>query len=162
MGHRKGALLGATTSLLGTLLLLSTACGRADERAPQSFDIRPQSLAAALSEFARQSHEEILFAPDVVAEKRSGGVRGTMEPLAALKILLNGSALPFSSTPSGAILIGQAGASAVVSAGGAPNESQKEGKKSSSGDFRVAQLDQGKNSQSFSVIRNPPTSENNA
>ena len=148
MGYLKAALVGATTSLLCALLLLSTAYARADERDPQSFDIRPQGLAAALSEFARQSHEEILFAPDVVAEKRSGGVRGTMQPLAALKVLLNDSGLPFSSTPSGAILIGQAGASPVISAGHAGDSSQKEGKKNSSQDFRLAQVDQGANSQS--------------
>jgi len=142
MGYLKAALMGSTTSLLCTLLLLSTAYARADERAPKSFDIPPQGMAAALSEFARQSHEEILFAPDVVAEKRSGGVRGTMQPLAALKILLNDSGLPFSSTPSGAILIGQAGASSVISTADASDSSQKEGKKDSSPGFRVAQLDQ--------------------
>src|ERR1700722_355980 len=146
MAHLKAALVGAATSLLCTLLLLSAAYARADERAPQSFDIRPQDLAAALSEFARQSHEEILFAPDIVAEKRSGGVRGTMQPLAALKILLNESGLPFSSTPSGAILIGQAGASPVFSTAEARDNSQKEGKNNSSKDFRVAQMDQGKSS----------------
>src|SRR5882757_7827761 len=123
MGYRKAALLGATTSLLCTILLLSTAYARADERAPQSFDIRPQGLATALSEFARQSHEEILFAPDVVAEKRSGGVRGTMQPLEALKVLLNDSGLPFGSTPSGAILIGQVGASPMISTGDAGDSS---------------------------------------
>src|SRR5882672_5576568 len=138
MGHRKAALLGATTSLFCTLLLLSTAYAHADERAPQSFDIRPQDLAAALSEFARQSHEEILFAPDVVAEKRSGGVRGTMQSLPALKILLNESGLPFSTTLGGAILIGQAGGSPVIAAADPRDTSQKEGKKSSSRDFRVA------------------------
>jgi iron complex outermembrane receptor protein len=151
MGYFKATLVGATSSILCTLLLLSTAYARADERTPQSFDIRPQSLAAALSEFARQSHEEILFAPDIVAEKHSGGVRGTMQPLAALKILLNDSGLPFSSTPSGAILIGQAGAPPLMSTAEARDASQKEGKKNSSGQFRVAQVDQGKGTGTSSV-----------
>jgi iron complex outermembrane recepter protein len=143
MGYFKAALVRATASILCTLLLLSAAHARADERSPKSFDIQPQDLAAALSEFARQSHEEILFAPDIVAEKRSGGVRGTMQPFAALKILLSDSGLPFTSTPSGAILIGQAGAPTALSAAQGRDSSQKEGKKSSSQDFRVAQVDQG-------------------
>ncbi len=111
---RAGLVGVAALSSLCTLILLSTAYARADERTPQAFDIGPQSLATALAEFARQSREEILFAPDVVAQKQSGGVRGTMPPLAALKILLKDSGLPFSSTPNGAILVGAAGGSALA------------------------------------------------
>src|SRR5882757_4480578 len=102
MVQLKAGLVGAAASILCAFLLLSTAYARADDRAPQPFDIGPQSLATALGEFARQSQEEILFAPEVVAEKHSGGVRGTMVPVAALKILLKDSGLPFSSTPNGA------------------------------------------------------------
>src|SRR5580700_10154388 len=115
MPFLKAAVVGAAASLSLTLLLISTAYARAADAAPQPFDIAPQSLAAALSEFARQSHKELLFAPGVVAQKGTHGVRGTMEPLAALKILLKDSGLSYSTTPAGAILVGSAGNANVAS-----------------------------------------------
>lgn len=105
----RAAVVGAAASILLALFLLATAHARADEPVSQRFDIGPQSLATALSEFARQSHEELLFAPEVVAKKSSPGVHGTMVPQAALSILLKDSGLSFSTTPSGAILVGAPG-----------------------------------------------------
>lgn len=93
--------LKASVALCALFLLETAAYARADERTPQAFDIGPQSLASALTAFARQSHEEILFAPDVADTKRTAGVKGTMTPLIALTVLLKDSGLPFSSTPSG-------------------------------------------------------------
>lgn len=152
MAQLRAALVSVAASLLCTLILLSTAYARADERAPQTFDIGPQTLATALAEFARQSREEILFAPDVVAQKQSGGVRGTMPPLAALKILLKDSGLPFSSTANGAILVGTAGGSALaVSATEQTSDSKKEGKKDSSDGFLLAQATQGQAQGDVSV-----------
>jgi outer membrane receptor protein involved in Fe transport len=146
MRELKALVVGAATSLLCTLLLLSTAYARAAEPAPQSFDIRPQSLAAALNQFARQSHEQILFTPDVVAKKFSSGVRGNMPPLAALQILLKDSGLTYASTPNGAILVGNPGSALVPPStrnGGSSGDPSKEGKNSSSSGFLVAQVDQG-------------------
>src|SRR5882762_1466737 len=152
MVHLRAGLVGVAASLLCTLVLLSTAYARADEPVPQAFNIGPQSLATALAEFARQSREEILFAPDVVAQKQSGGVRGTMPPLAALKIRLKDSGLPFSSTPNGAILVGTAGGSALAaSATEKTSDSKKEEKKTPSDGFRVAQVGQGQTSSDSTV-----------
>ena len=107
--------MGAVASILCALILLSTGFAHAGEPDPQAFDIRPQSLGSALTAFARQSQQEILFAPELVARKSSSGVRGTMPPLAALKIVLDGSGLSFTSTRNGAILVG-----AVASSSDAP------------------------------------------
>jgi hypothetical protein len=85
-------------------LWLGTALAREDA-APQAFDIAHQSLASALADFARQSQLEILFSPELVSGKVSSGLQGTLPPLAALEILLNGSGLSFTRTPSGAILV---------------------------------------------------------
>jgi iron complex outermembrane receptor protein len=144
MPFLKAAVVGAAASVSLTLLIISTAYARAADAAPQLFDIRPQGLAAALSEFARQSHEELLFAPEVVAQKGSHGVRGTMEPLAALKILLKDSGLSYSTTPAGAILVWSAGstnvagiASATTSAAGQSDDS------SARSGLQLAQVDQG-------------------
>ena len=152
MPFLKAAIVGAAASLSLTLLLISTAYARAADAAPQPFDIAPQSLAAALSEFARQSHEELLFAPGVVAQKGTHGVRGTMEPLAALKILLKDSGLSYSTTPAGAILVGSAGnanvasiASVATSAAGQSDDS------SARSVLQLAQLDQGQTASPSTV-----------
>jgi outer membrane receptor protein involved in Fe transport len=86
------------------ILIVPTHAGAA-ESASQSFNISPQSLATALSEFARQSQRELLFSPELVAEKTTTGVRGNLEPLEALAALLKNTGIDFSTTPNGAILL---------------------------------------------------------
>ncbi len=70
------------------------------------FNIHPQSLAAALTEFASQSGQELFYLPEMAAGKDVTGVSGTMSPEQALSRLLEGSDLEFEHTPSGSILIG--------------------------------------------------------
>src|SRR6185312_12203941 len=106
MGAFKAVVVSWGASLLCALLILSTAYARADEHPAQTFDIPPQELGSALTEFARQSHEEILFSQEVVASKFSRGVRGTMTPRGALEVLLKDSGLTVTSTPKGALLVG--------------------------------------------------------
>ena len=93
-----------SAGFLCCLLLAATVL--AQEGASRQFDIGAQTLSTALDEFARQSQQQILFAPDVVSQKLSTAVRGKMSPLAALKLLLRDSGLKFTITPSGAILVG--------------------------------------------------------
>src|SRR5690242_3884008 len=106
MGAFKAVVVSLSASLLCALLILSTAYARADERLPQTFDIRPQALATALTEFDRQSHEQILFSRPVGASQFSSGVRGTMAPRGALELLLKESELTFTATPKCALLVG--------------------------------------------------------
>lgn len=159
MRQLKAAAVRAALSTFCSFILLATAYARADEPAPRPFDISPQSLATALSEFARQSQQEILFAPEVVAQKLSSGVRGTMQPLAALKLLLKDSALTFTTTEKGAVLVGAppSGGTTPVSSGdekvapkatgeGATKENRApEGTQQKSMDDRIrtAQVEQG-------------------
>jgi iron complex outermembrane receptor protein len=92
--------------VVACVVLPSTAAfSRADERTVLTFNIDSQSLASALSEFARQSRTEILFAPEIVAHKNSEGIHGTYEPLVALHHLLEDTGLVYSTTRSGAILV---------------------------------------------------------
>ena len=159
MRQLKAAAVGTILSIFCTFILLTTAYARADQPAPRPFDISPQSLASALSEFARQSQQEILFAPEVVAQKLSSGVRGTMQPLAALKLLLKDSGLAFTTTPNGAILVGTPPGSAAnpLSSGGerATGEQSTKDDQKAKGSFwdrfRVAQVDQRKASSDSSV-----------
>jgi iron complex outermembrane recepter protein len=152
MRKLEAAAVGAALSIFCSFIFLTAAYARADQAAAKSFDIGPQSLATALSEFARQSEQEILFAPDVVASKLSSGVRGTMPPLAALQVLLKDAALSFTTTPNGAILVGspaQRPAGPRPSSdevGGAQPGDRENGaqKRHSFWDrFRLAQVDQG-------------------
>lgn len=112
---------GAST--ICSLVLMSAAFARADDRTPREFDIQPQSLAAALSEFARQADQEILFAPQIVAEKKFDGLRGKYTPLIALREMLEGTGLRFATTPSGAILIQEPGSASVDLANGNATDS---------------------------------------
>jgi outer membrane receptor protein involved in Fe transport len=59
----------------------------------RNFDISAGDLASALNTFARQSNQEILFPSTLVAGKRTRGVRGNLEPRAALQALLQGTGL---------------------------------------------------------------------
>jgi iron complex outermembrane recepter protein len=157
MHSLKAAVVGSATAVFCTLILLSTAYARAEEPAPQPFDIGPQTLASALTEFARQSKQEILFAPSIVSHKVSGGVRGTMGATVALKILLKDSGLNFTSTQSGAILVGAPGAATTQSSD--QQENVKEGKTSSSDRFLLAQATQGQAASTTAVSNQTPSPE---
>src|ERR1700722_1568034 len=117
---------GAHCAVLSMVFLcccLLAATSRAEEPTLRQFDIGAENLSTALNEFARQSQQQILFAPEVVSQKLSTAVRGKMQPLAALKLLLKDSGLKFTTTPSGAILVGDPNSLRAVPTG-APATSQ--------------------------------------
>ena len=72
---------------------------------PVTFDIKPQPLASALNSFAVQSHQTILFTPEIAAGKTSQGVKGSMLPGDALARILVGTGLASSRSRDGMILI---------------------------------------------------------
>ncbi|MDB6041700.1 MAG: TonB-dependent receptor [Gammaproteobacteria bacterium] len=72
---------------------------------PKVFNIEQQTLATALGEFARQSDRQILFATDVVDAKRTSGIKGALEPEAALRLLLQGTDLTYRITAENTILV---------------------------------------------------------
>ncbi|ULQ47538.1 TonB-dependent receptor [Flagellatimonas centrodinii] len=80
----------------------------ASRAATTSFDIPAQDLAAALSEYARQSGQQLLFAPEVVAGKQAPAVSGELTAESALAALLEGAGLYTATTPGGAVLISDA------------------------------------------------------
>ncbi|MBY8828013.1 TonB-dependent receptor domain-containing protein [Hephaestia mangrovi] len=61
------------------------------------FDIEPQSLAAALDQFAREAGVQILYPYAIATTHRVAGLHGTMQPRAALEQLLQGSGLAIAS-----------------------------------------------------------------
>ena len=95
--------------LLLALLPYLTAYARGDAITAR-FDIPQQRLDAALSEYARQSGQQLLYAPDLAVGKTGRAVRGEKPALQALDELLAGTGLKYSTSASGAILInGSAG-----------------------------------------------------
>jgi hemoglobin/transferrin/lactoferrin receptor protein len=71
------------------------------------FNISAQTLAAALDAFALQTHQQILFPPELVRGKMTRGVKGTLSSDAALSEILAGTGLAFSRSSSGVILVSQ-------------------------------------------------------
>jgi iron complex outermembrane recepter protein len=70
-----------------------------------TFAIEPQELSGALKAYAAQSHREIFFTPDLVRGKQSRGIKGQLDDLAALGMMLKGTGLTFAVTESNAIMI---------------------------------------------------------
>jgi hypothetical protein len=105
-GANKVRALRGVAAAVMTLSLFLPALSRGEEASARHFDIGAQNLSIALNQFAQQSRQQILFAPDLVAQKLSPPLRGDMQPLAALKLLLKDSGLTFTTTPNGTILIG--------------------------------------------------------
>ena len=60
--------------------------------APRHFDIPAEPLGAALDDFARQANVTLLFSSALVAQARTGGVRGQFAVTAALGQLAGGHA----------------------------------------------------------------------
>ena len=114
--------------LIGTALASALAAGAAPalastnaQEAPQGirFNIPAQDLGDALSQFARQSGQQLLYAPGLVAGKRSTALVGSFTPREGLMRLLSGSGIGFRLSPSGAYLLGN-GVPAPVASGAAP------------------------------------------
>ena len=120
MNHSTAGARRAFSKVLVTLLLLSSTYIYAQTR---TFEIEPQALGSALKAFGQQSGREVLFAPEVVADKRTAGVRGSMDAQVALTILLRGSGLAFKTTPAGAILVGDPGSLSAAKPQSAPASS---------------------------------------
>ncbi|HEY5759184.1 MAG TPA: hypothetical protein VIU34_25345, partial [Steroidobacter sp.] len=68
-------------TLAAVIAAMLAGAVHAEESASRAFNIDAQSLNAALSEFARQSQQDILFTPEIVAQKYSSGVRGKLDPI---------------------------------------------------------------------------------
>ena len=93
------AIAAAVLFFLGTQSSVALAGGL------KLFNIEQQSLSTALNEFARQSDRQILFSTDVANAKRTRGIKGELEPEAALRQLLKGTGLTFRVTADDTILV---------------------------------------------------------
>src|SRR5688500_15069279 len=83
--------------------LVSAAHAQSAE--PIAFDIEAQDLATALKLFALQSGRDVMFAPQTAARLKSTKVQGTLDLIAALRALLEGTGLKYEITDTAAIVV---------------------------------------------------------
>jgi iron complex outermembrane recepter protein len=139
----------ATSIALCTMLSFG-AYAMAD--APRRVDIPAGDLAAALLKLSKQYGTELVYRPEQVRGIKTRGAHGKFTSEQVATLLLQGTPLELRTDPSGAMLIAppmsasaQAADIAILASGSASQEAidgPKEGRKSSSGDFRVAQVGQ--------------------
>lgn len=77
-------------------------------QAARDFDIPAGALRDALNRYATQSDQQIFFTGDLVAGRRSEGLRGRHAPAEALEILLRGSGLTWTATRPGVLVLRRA------------------------------------------------------
>lgn len=86
----------------------------AGAQALRAFDIPAGALADGLNRFAAQSGQQIFFTGDLVAGRRTPGLRGPYAPADALNRLLEGSGLAWTETRPGVIVLRRSDARAAV------------------------------------------------
>jgi outer membrane receptor protein involved in Fe transport len=117
----------------------------AADPAPQAYKIEPQSVSTALKAFAAQSNMQLIFTEADVGSAKTTGVVGTRSPREALSQILKGTGLEFEFTANNVVVVRKLSAatrSALPDPPGDESLTQKEGRKNSSQEFRVAQVDQ--------------------
>jgi hemoglobin/transferrin/lactoferrin receptor protein len=93
---RKTLLCAALTGMLGTsAMILTMPHAYAQAQQQTAFNIPASSLAAAIAAFGQQSGLQVTYLPELVADKTSRGVTGTMTPAAALQQVLADAGVAF-------------------------------------------------------------------
>jgi iron complex outermembrane receptor protein len=131
-------------------------------------DIPAEGLGLALQTLAKDRNFQIVYVSEEIANVRTPGAVGEFTPEEALKRLLTGTGLTYRYLDDKTVTIFPVGSSDTrTKSGGASPQAQdkgtdgasspdQEGNKSTSSSFRVAQVDQGANSQSPTVGNNAP------
>jgi iron complex outermembrane receptor protein len=132
--------------VVSLVLCLAASAVSASDPAPKTYKIEPQYVSTALKAFAAQSDMQIIFTEAEVGSARTRGVTGTRSPREALSEILKGTGLGFEFTANNVVVVRKLSAATSRASADPPtdgNSDNKEGKKSSAQDIRVAQVDQG-------------------
>ena len=149
----------AITCLSFCLIGISTA-GDAHASIRKETNIPAEGLGPALNALAKDRNFQIVYVTEEIANVRTDGAVGEFTTEEALKRLLAGTGLTFRYLDDKTVTIGSAttppgrssrNSKAISSESSDDSNANPEGKKSSSGEFRVAQVDQGANSQASTV-----------
>ena len=147
----KGCAMLKTVMIRSTLFVIAcwiSLAAHAIADAPTQINVAPGELAAALESLSKQVSIELVYQPLQIKDFKTKGVKGVYTTESAVRLLLKGTPLELQVDPSGAMLIAPVGTKDLrhlkESGTGAEsqNDDSQEGRKSSSGEFRVAQLDQ--------------------
>ena len=144
-----------------TLCTMLSVSAHAIADAPRRVDIPAGELSDALLKLSKQYGVDLVYRPEQVYGLKTRGAHGSLTTEQAVTQLLQGTVLELRTDQSGAMLIAPPVFGSAQATGSAPqastahahdaSDAPKEGKKSSSDDFRVAQVDQGKGSSASSV-----------
>ena len=153
------------------LCTLQVASAYAIADAPKRVDIPAGELSVALLKLSKQYGADLVYRPEQVHGLMTRGAHGSLNAGQAVAQLLQGTPLELRTDLSGAILIAPPMSAIAQETAGAPRTSSalsqdashasKEGKNGSSGEFRVAQMDQGTNSSASALNGPPPKSVSN-
>jgi len=113
----KGDMRGCARALLASsafVLTIATAAPAAAAVQKETsgtirLNIPAEDLRSALSEYARQSRQQLLFSPDLVRGKTSRAVSGEFTAKEALELLLGGTGIHISTASSGAFILSAEG-----------------------------------------------------
>ncbi|MDZ4318019.1 MAG: TonB-dependent receptor, partial [Phenylobacterium sp.] len=104
MNMNRSSLLSCSALVACVLAVGTTACAQE----AREFNIPAGSLRDGLTLYATQADQQILFSGELVAGRRTEGLRGRFTPSAALNRLLAGSGLIWSETRPGVIFLQRA------------------------------------------------------
>jgi outer membrane receptor protein involved in Fe transport len=152
----KIGLIGAT---LGLCLVGISNAQTAHASIRKTTNIPAEELSSALQTVAKDYDFQILYRTEIVKDLRTQGAVGSLSSDEVLTKVLSGTGLTYKYLDSSTVTIMQAPAGTADQS--ASDASNNGGGKKSSQDFRVAQVDQGANSQSSPVGRNVSSTEEN-
>jgi TonB-dependent receptor len=95
-------------AFMSSCVLISAPAAAAD----RTFDIPAQSLASALTTWARQANVQVFFPSEAIQGRRSALVRGSMSPRAALDRLIEGTDLQVTSDDGRTVILARPDAAA--------------------------------------------------
>ena len=144
-----------TLMIKGTLIAFVCSVSfsaHAVAQSPRPINVPAGELVTALETLSKQAAVELVYQPAQLKSFRTGGVKGTYTPEAAIQILLKGTPLELRTDPSGAMLIAPPRANTTSDNSSTPgSEEAKEGKKSFSDGFLLAQAAPGQATSTASV-----------
>ena len=115
-------------------------------------DIPAQALTSALEQLAKDRNFQVVYVSEDIGNVHTTGAVGEFTPEEALKKLLSGTGLTYRYLDEKTVTIVPAASTrAQVEGQGGATSNAQEGKKGSSGNFRVARVDQGKAASGSSV-----------
>jgi outer membrane receptor protein involved in Fe transport len=140
------------TAFIALWMMLSVGAYAMAEAA-RRVDIPAGELSVALLKLSKEYGAELVYRPEQIHGLKTRGVHGQFTTEQAVTQLLQGTPLQLRTDLSGAMLIAPPASASAQTHDAAPqasgalsqdtSDSSKEGKKNSSGEFRVAQMDQG-------------------